>query len=151
MKEIERKFLVEGPVPGGLSAVPVRQGYLTAATDSIEARLRQKGDEYFLTLKSGEGLIREEREILINRLQFETLWPGTEGRRVEKTRHLGHLPNGLRFELDVFSGHLAPLMLVEVEFPTEAEAGAFIPPVWFGQEVTLDKRFGNKALAHSCP
>ncbi|MCP8895294.1 CYTH domain-containing protein [Shinella daejeonensis] len=149
MKEIERKFLVEGPVPQGLPFEPIRQGYLTATSDSVEVRLRQKGGDYFLTLKSDGDLVREEYEIAIEITQFETLWPATEGRRVEKNRHHGTLPGGQEFELDVFGGHLAPLTLVEVEFPSEEAASAFDPPRWFGREVTQDKRYKNKALALS--
>jgi len=156
MKEIERKFLMDGPIPAGpgpelLPARPIRQGYLTTAADSVEIRLRQEGKTHSLTLKSDGGLIREEREIAIGAAQFEALWPATEGRRVEKNRRRGTLPGGQAFELDIFSGHLAPLMLLEVEFASEAAARAFVPPDWFGQEVTEDRRFKNKALAHSRP
>ncbi|HNS59165.1 MAG TPA: adenylate cyclase, partial [Nitrosomonas europaea] len=70
---------------------------------------------------------------------------------VEKTRYSGKLPDGQLFELDVFAGHLSPLMLVEVEFLSEDAAQAFIPPPWFGEEVTEDKRYKNKALALSIP
>lgn len=151
MKEIERKFLVKGPIPGGLPFELIRQGYVTAASDSIEVRLRQKGSAWFLTVKSDGGLIRDEQEIAIGEREFETLWPATEGRRVEKARHSGTLAGGVEFELDVFSGHLSPLMLVEIEFPTEAEALAFVPPAWFGEDVTQDRRYKNKALAYARP
>lgn len=151
MKEIERKFLVRGPVPEGLVGRPIRQGYITAASDTAEVRLRQKGEACFLTIKSGGGLVRDEHEIAIGAAEFETLWQLTEGRRVEKTRYTGRLADGLEFELDVFEGHLAPLMLVEVEFPSEAAARAFIPPDWFGEDVTEDKSYRNSALALSRP
>lgn len=151
MKEIERKFLVLGPAPEGLACEPIRQGYITAATDSAEVRLRQKGHACFLTVKSEGVLVRDEYEIRIGQAEFETLWPVTEGRRVEKTRHRGKLDGGLEFELDIFEGHLAPLMLVEVEFPSEETARAFVPPAWFGEDVTEDKRYRNRALALSSP
>ncbi|MGE4322665.1 MAG: CYTH domain-containing protein [Sphingobium sp.] len=151
MKEIERKFLVGGPVPQGLPSQAIRQGYLTAPSDSTEVRVRQAGNAWFLTAKSGAGLVREEREIAIGEAQFETLWPATAGRRVEKRRYRGTLPGGLTFELDMFAGALAPLMLVEVEFTSEAEAEAFIPPAWFGEDVTADPRYRNKALALRVP
>lgn len=151
MKEIERKFLVKGPVPGDLTSEPIRQGYVTVASDSAEVRLRRKGDACFLTVKSEGGLVRDEYEIAIGGPEFETLWPLTEGRRVEKTRHRGKLAGGLEFELDVFEGHLAPLVLVEVEFPSKAAADTFVPPEWFGREVTEDKRYRNSALALSKP
>lgn len=95
--------------------------------------------------------MRDEYEIAIGKPEFDTLWPLTEGRRVEKTRHFGKLAGGLEFELDVFEGHLAPLMLAEVEFLSEDAAGAFIPPDWFGEDVTEDKRYKNSALALSRP
>lgn len=152
MIEIERKFLVTTfPSNSELHAVSLRQGYLTAPTDSIELRLRQQDMEYFMTLKSGGDLSRQEYEIPIEVNQFETLWPVTTGRRIEKTRYKGQLADGWIFELDVFAGHLSPLMLVEVEFPSEDAARAFIPPPWFGEEVTEDARYKNKALAFSLP
>lgn len=151
MTEIERKFLVATFPDGELHAVPLRQGYLTTSTDSVELRLRQRDTEYFMTLKSEGGLSRQEYEIPVDVAQFEALWPATEGRRVEKTRYSGTLPGGEFFELDVFAGHLSPLMLVEVEFLSENAARAFIPPPWFGKEVTEDKRYKNKALASSIP
>ncbi|MCG7627900.1 CYTH domain-containing protein [Epibacterium sp. MM17-32] len=153
MKEIERKFLVaDQPDLTAAQATPVRQGYLTALEDSTELRLRQKGERFFLTQKGGSGRVREEREAEISPAVFETFWPGTMGRRVEKTRWTGALPDGQGYELDIFEGALAPLQMVEVEFSDEAAAEAFVPPSWFGHEVTEDKRFGNKSLAvHGLP
>ncbi|RBW61740.1 CYTH domain-containing protein [Ruegeria sp. A3M17] len=146
--EIERKFLVaELPDLSGADKATVRQGYLTAPDDSTELRLRQKNDRYFLTLKGVGSLVRVEREAEITAEQFETFWPETEGRRVEKERHTGKLPDGRVFELDIFLGNLAPLRLVEVEFDTEAEARAYTPPDWFGTDVTADKRYKNKMMA----
>jgi len=151
MKEIERKFLVKGPVPDGLPSEPIRQGYLTVGSDSVEVRLRQKGDRHFLTVKSEGGLVRDEYEIVIDAAQFELLWPTTQGRRIEKNRHTGTLASGQTFELDIFTERLAPLRLVEVEFHSEEAAHAFTPPEWFGEEVTEDKRYRNRALALSRP
>lgn len=150
--EVERKFLVLSR-PGGLGQADViRQGYLTLPEDSIEMRLRQINDATYLTVKTGEGLIRGEREVSITQAQFDALWPLTDGRRVEKQRSTGRLECGAVFELDVFEAGLAPLCLVEVEFESAAQAEAFEAPDWFGRDVTLDKRYKNKALAISgCP
>lgn len=148
--EIERKFLISAmPDLKQTEAVEVRQGYLTSESDSVEIRLRQMGTDYFMTLKSGAGLLRSEHEIPLDPSQFDALWPATGARRIEKTRHLGHLEDGTAFELDVFQGKLAPLTLVEVEFASIESATAFVPPVWFGADVTQDARFKNKALATS--
>ncbi|WP_146345616.1 CYTH domain-containing protein [Falsiphaeobacter marinintestinus] len=146
--EIERKFLVRClPDLGDARRAVIRQGYLTQPSDSVEIRLRQKDEACFLTLKSDGGTVRVERETEISQAQFDTLWPETEGRRVEKERWTGELPGDLKFELDLFSGALDSLRLVEVEFESESTATAFTAPDWFGADVTQDKRFKNKALA----
>lgn len=148
--EIERKFLVSSlPRLQDLESVQVRQGYLTSVADSVEIRLRQRDEDCFMTLKSGDGLKRVEYEIGIDRSQFDALWPATGGRRIEKTRYLGCLEDQRVFELDVFSGDLTPLVLVEVEFDSVEAAKDFAPPAWFGNDVTDDKNFKNKALAMS--
>lgn len=147
--EIERKFRIATcPTLDGVTSEAVRQGYVTGPDDSVEVRLRQKGCTYSLTVKSGGTMQRAEHETAITAEQFETLWPTTAGSRIDKTRYTGTLPDGLIFELDIFRFRLAPLMLVEVEFPTLDTANAFIPPDWFGADVTADKRFKNKALAN---
>ncbi len=160
MIEIERKFLVTRFPQIELDRVPIRsvsirQGYLTRETDSIDLRLRQMGADYFMTLKSDGksdgGLSRMEYEFPIDENRFDDLWPLTAGRRVEKTRHIGKLPDGNQFELDIFAEPLAPLMMVEVEFSSEDAARAFTPPAWFGREVTQDRRYRNKALALAAP
>ncbi|MCL7997779.1 CYTH domain-containing protein [Brucella sp. 21LCYQ03] len=146
--EIERKFLVAAMPPlENLKAVEIQQGYFTRAEDSVEIRLRRKGSDFFLTLKS-KGLIeRQEYEVAISEAQFEALWPATAGRRFEKTRYVGSLLHGENFELDVFAGDLAPLVLVEVEFSSIEAAERFQPPAWFGADVSEDASFKGRSLA----
>jgi adenylate cyclase len=146
--EIERKFLVKTiPDLSDAKKSYIHQGYLTHSNDSIEIRLRRIDEQYFITVKSGTGMVRSERETSIDQRQFETLWPDTQGKRVEKNRWTGQLNSLHTYELDIFSGALDPLMLVEVEFPSLEEADNFEPADWFGREVTVDKRYKNKALA----
>lgn len=146
--EIERKFLVKTlPELSNAQKTYIHQGYLTQSDDSVEIRLRQKSEQYFLTVKSGAGMVRGEREISIEQKQFATLWPATQGKRIEKHRWTSQLDTGLTFELDVFMGALEPLVVVEVEFSSRQQAQAFQPADWFGGEVTDDKRYKNKALA----
>lgn len=146
--EIERKFLVaELPVLDNLMSVRIHQGYFTQAGDSVEIRLRRIGSDCFLTLKSTGGVEREEYEVPITEEQFQVLWPATAPRHFEKTRYIGSLPDGLTFELDVFSGDLAPLKLVEVEFSSREAADRFIPPPWFGKDVSEDASFKGRSLA----
>lgn len=148
--EIERKFLIRSfPDLSGVARKVIRQGYVSNSEDQSEVRLRQANDSYFLTVKTGAGLTRGEYETKLTEEQFSLLWPATEGRRVEKTRYTALLSDGLTYELDIFDGHLRPLACVEVEFANEAAAHAFQAPDWFGEDVTEDKRFKNKALAVS--
>lgn len=150
MKEIERKFLLtKMPEIDLQSTTCIRQGYISQSQDSVEIRLRRKGDAFFMTFKRGRGLVRDEVEIRINEADFQRLWPLTQGRQVEKRRSKTILENGLTVEIDQFSGALSGLLLCEVEFGDEARAGDFVPPQWFGTEVTEDGRYKNKSLAEN--
>ena len=144
--EIERKFLVKTlPDLSQAHKKYIHQGYITHTNDSVEVRLRQKEQHFFITVKSGCGMVRNEHEISVDQQQFETLWPETQFRRIEKHRWTGQLGTQT-FELDIFMGELKPLMLVEIEFSSIEEADNFKPAHWFGREVTLDKLYKNKAL-----
>ena len=150
--EIERKFLV-AEVPADLDrhpARPVRQGYLAVEPGGGEVRVRQIGDATVLTVKRGEGRTRIEEEVPIEAAAFERLWPLTEGRRVEKVRHLVPAGDALVLEVDVYEGDLAGLVVAEVEFPSEAVADAWAPPAWLCAEVTADERYKNHRLATDC-
>jgi CYTH domain-containing protein len=50
-------------------------------------------------------------------------------------------------ELDLFHGVHEGLRLVEVEFPSAEAANAFVPPAWFGEDVSSDPRYRNSYLA----
>ena len=147
MIEIERKFLVgdRPQVLSELSGLPIRQGYLAVGSES-EVRVRSKGEQMFLTVKSGRGLVRAEHEIVLDADQFRVLWPATEGMRLEKNRYRVPVPGGVA-EVDIYGGRLSGLMTAEVEFKTKEEARGFAPPPWFDDEVTEDDRFANRNLA----
>ncbi len=148
MNEIERKFLVKDP-PSNYVNWPfskIRQGYLFISDSGNEVRLRQKGDQYFQTIKSGDGLVREEIEIELTRNQFESLWPATSGRRLEKTRYR-HEWLKYTIELDVYSSNLEGLYVAEIEFPNEEESHLTTLPDWFDKEITLNSKYKNRNLA----
>lgn len=152
--EVERKFLVSS-LPADLDQYPsdeIAQGYLSLDPTGSQVRLRRKGGQTLLTIKSGRGLARAEEEFLLAAPRFERLWPATAGRRVEKRRYKLPLDDGLTLELDVFSGALEGLVMAEVEFASVADAHAFTPPDWLRPEVTEDRRYGNSYLAvHGAP
>ena len=145
--ETERKFLLKDwPAkfrkPEG---VYIKQGYI-AWEDAVEVRIRQKGDGFFLAVKHGAGLQRKEWEIPLSGQQFDDLWETTEGKRLEKTRYtIRH--NKIIYEIDEYHGRFKGLWVVEVEFADSSAAGRFIPPDWFGVEVTFDPRFKNRSIA----
>ena len=152
-KEIERKFLVN-QLPDNLQQYPsteIIQGYLAITEDGTEVRLRKKGNHYFQTVKCGFGLQRGEAEIEISKDQFEKLWSMTEGKRIEKVRYeIDH--SGMKIELDIYSGILKGLSVAEVEFSSIGQANLFVPPSWFGEEVTVDERYKNRNLViHGMP
>jgi CYTH domain-containing protein len=149
--EIERKFLVTGSPPelGEHPSSTLEQGYLAIHGDGTEVRIRRARGASVLTIKSAGGLVRIEEELPIDNATFERLWPLTEGRRIEKVRHLvpGGRSGDLLIEVDVYDGDLAGLVMAEVEFASEEDARAFAPPPWFGADVTHDGRFKNQRLA----
>lgn len=144
--EIERKYLLSALPPREIlgPGAAIRQGYIDAGDPEI--RVRQKGSELFLTVKSGAGVRRRECEVQIPAATFEKLWPLTEGARVAKTRYT--VPHGdLRWEIDEFGGALVGLYLAEVELASESEA--VTPPAFLSilRDVTDDSRYKNKSLA----
>lgn len=148
--EIERKFLVAlSQLPSQLDRYPhdlIEQGYLAICPEGEEVRVRRKGDRHFLTVKSPGDLQRREHEIELTPQQYLQLWPGTVGRRLEKTRY--RLPQGDDvIELDVYQASLKGLCTAEVEFNSIQASQQFRPPDWFGPEVTQDPRYKNRHLA----
>ncbi len=151
--EIERKFLVTELPPelDSVVGISIRQGYVAIADSDFELRFRQKDSSFYQTIKQGSGLVRQEYEIELTRDQFKSLWPLTESRRIQKVRY--KLPLGdLICEVDIFGEPLKGLQLVEVEFDSVEQSNTFMPPDWFGNEVTEDRRYKNRQLAlHGLP
>ncbi len=143
--EIERKYLIED-CPKNLSDFPCRhleQAYL--CTEPV-VRIRRDDDRYELTYKSKGLMIREEYNHPLTETAYLHLREKADGTIISKTRYL--IPyETYTIELDVFEGTLAPLILAEVEFPTEAEALNFVPPSWFGEDVTLSSKYHNSNLS----
>jgi adenylate cyclase len=146
-KEIERKFLIEILPPTILHCPHQRidQGYLAITSEGSEVRIRKKGDTCFLTVKSGTGLIRQEREIILLKEQFLALWSATESNRLVKDRYILTIDQ-FTVEVDVYHGRLSGLVIAEVEFRSPEESTLFLPPAWFGREVTEDERYRSKNL-----
>lgn len=147
--EIERKFLVDTARwhPDPAQAVRYRQGYLCSAPDLV-VRVRTAGDRAFITIKGAtEGITRLEFEYPVPlddaQIMLERLCGGP---LIEKTRY--RVPFGGRvWEVDVFAGDNAGLVLAEVELPS-ADAPVELPP-WVGVEVSDNPRYYNANLSRN--
>ncbi len=146
--EIERKYLIHS-LPERLEqyeSKQIEQGYL--CTNPV-VRIRRSNENYILTYK-GEGLmVREEYNLPLTKESYEHMRGKADGILIKKTRYLIPLTDRLTIELDVFSGELEGLLLAEVEFETEEEANNFIPPAWFGEDVTFSDKYHNSTLSKS--
>lgn len=144
--EIERKFLA---VPAVLdlcrSGTPVLQGYLYSDAGNT-VRVRRAGERTLLTWKGPKsGASREEIEIEVPRLIGEMLLASVPPQaRVEKIRYrVEHA--GAAWDVDVFDGAHAGLILAEIELAREDQQ-VVLPP-WIEREVTADERYRNSRLA----
>jgi adenylate cyclase len=143
--EIERKFLViddawQADADGGAELV---QGYL-AATPGNSVRVRLAADGAWLTVKgAAEGAVRAEFEYPIPLEEAEELL-GLCDTVIEKIRYNVEF-GGRWWEVDVFAGENAGLVLAEIEIES-ADAEVDLPR-WVGAEVTEDRRFRNSYLA----
>lgn len=146
--EIERKYLIEkSKIPFDYTQYPCRhieQGYL--CTEPV-VRIRQDNDEYVLTYKSKGLMVREEYNLPLTESSYAHLKEKADGRLIIKDRYVIPLENHLFIELDIFSGDLSELSLAEVEFPDITSAENFLPPEWFGEDVSNIPTYQNSNLS----
>lgn len=146
--EIERKFLVQDDGWRQLARDPVRirQGYIIGSTKA-SVRVRVSGERAWLNIKSATvGVSRAEFDYEIPLYEAEQLIDTLCVRPlIEKTRyfvdHAGHC-----WEVDVFEGDNAGLVVAEIELGAEDES--FERPPWAGKEVSQDPRYYNAALVN---
>jgi adenylate cyclase len=144
-REIERKFTVDTAKwqPNG-TGVWVRQGYIPAS-GRTSVRVRIAGDQSFLTIK-GEttGMVRTEFEYPIPPADAHQILDELCARPfIEKTRYYVEYA-GATWEVDVFEGENAGLVVAEIEL-THEDAVFEMPP-WVLSEVTDDPKYYNVNL-----
>jgi adenylate cyclase len=144
--EIERKFLVkdEGWREGG-NGKAMRQGYL-AVGPPVAIRVRIANGQAILNIKKATTDIgRDEFEYAVPAADAEVMLAGLcEGYIIEKTRHdVWHA--GKKWEIDVFEGANAGLIVAEIELDDASEH--FERPPWLGPEVSHDPRYLNSCLS----
>ena len=144
--EIERKYLID-TLPEDYQDYPCRhieQAYLN--TDPV-IRIRKDNNKYELTYKSKGLMAREEYNLPLDEASYQHLLTKIDGRLIRKKRYMIPFNDSLTIELDVFEDDLAPLLLAEVEFPTEDAANAYTAPDWFGEDVTYSTKYHNSTMS----
>lgn len=159
--EIERKFLL------GMEAYSkgvewikstyefkkmqdISQTYL-ASNENESVRIRSIVENYnnvyfTMTHKSGQGLVRIENEFEINQNTYNQLLSACGYLPLNKTRYKIFVENN-HCDFDIYhNANMYGLKTIEVEFKNKEEADKYIPPSWFGREVTNDKRYLNQNL-----
>ena len=143
--EIERKYLID-KLPEDIEFFEkhkISQGYIN--TDPV-VRIRQLDNKYILTIKSKGLRIRTEIEKELTKEEYIELRNMVKGNFIEKTRYI--IPyNEYKLEIDIFHGIFDGLKYGEVEFPDLKASDNFIPPIFFGKEVTEIPGYSNSALS----
>lgn len=154
--EIERRFILAEPpsflvrldsleieqwYPPNLAGLILPKEALEVVTEGV--RIRCVDNSWIATVKGPwVGAARAEFEWDISPMQCHEEWP-----MISKTRYLWPSPDGLVWEIDVFKGELAGLVIAEVELTNE-EDEVEIPSWALGELTGLTDR-SNAALAHS--
>ena len=147
--EIERKFLLseypEQLIREGKLSIQseqqIEQTYL-AMDENQELRVRRivnviTGEVQFThTFKKGNGLMREEIEYSISQGIYEQVIQAFQAVPLTKKR-ITAVWNDTVVEIDCYD-HIQ-LMVLEVEFDTEAAAVGFIAPDWFGRDIIAQR------------
>ncbi len=144
--EIERKWLLKS-IPQDLESYPhhiIEQGYLNTTP---VVRIRRQDDQYILTYKGGGMMAREEYNLPLDAESYAHLRTKVDGKIISKVRYVIPLPDGLMIELDHFSSPIKGLYLAEIEFSSVEQAESYIPPAWFGEDVTYDARYHNSVMS----
>lgn len=148
MVEIERKFLVRNTnfKAQAESTSALQQGFLSIDPERT-VRVRIFDSLGFLTVKgksNASGTTRMEWEHQISKQEAQSLLdlclPGIIDKDRYTVKHGAHC-----WEVDVFKGENAGLIVAEVELLSESEA--FIKPPWLGEEVTGQSKYYNSQLS----
>ena len=154
--ETERKFLVKTlPFDPSLYPYEIIDQFYISQLPEIRARRTSVGSDtvHVLGIKRSASnmtkITRKEYNMEISSSEFEGMLREIKGNVIYKRRY--HIPLAVReeavAEVDIYTSKLTGLKVVEVEFYDEEQANAFIPPIWFGEEVTDDPKYKNYNLA----
>lgn len=145
-KEIERKFtVISNDWKNNVSrSCHYRQGYM-GTDDKASIRIRIEGDKANINIKSATlGISRHEYEYEIPLHDAEEMLNELcHQPQIDKTRYFVEY-QGKTWEVDVFEGDNAGLVVAELELDSESEP--FEKPDWAGEDVSHDTRYYNVCL-----
>ncbi len=131
--EIERKFFLKKAPAGLKSGKPFKRYYLFIGK-SNEIRLQRKADECEIERKEiSSALTAHKYPLEISVEEFNALTKKLSKKIIGKAYRLSDSP---KTSLKVYGGSHQGLIRIEVNFDSEDEAKAFVPPPWFGPELT---------------
>lgn len=154
--EIERKFLLpeypaeligQGQIQV-LTRHSIDQTYL-AIEEGQELRVRKITDldtgevTFTHTFKDGLGISRKEIEYEISAGLYKQMIDAVQKIALVKER-VTAVWNGITIEMDFYSQ--LQLSVLEVEFDSLEAAQSFVPPAWFGRDVSIEKKYSNKTV-----
>jgi len=154
--EIERKYLLkaypDALIQEGSIVVEkeqfIEQTYLALDGDQ-ELRVRKITDltsgqlEFSHTFKKGWGIAREEVEYAISEGLYDQVVKAHGAIPLTKRRVTARWGSTI-IEIDDYAQ--ISLLVLEVEFPSLEAADGFVPPAWFGQDISTDKQYSNKKV-----
>ena len=150
MEELELTYLVK-ELPD-LKSVPSKEMldiYLPSTQEHCHLRIRKIGEKLEITKKEPvtgtDSSHQLEITIPLTSAEYAEL-STLPGKRVGKTRYY-YTEAGVDHEIDIFTGDLHGLVLVDVEFDTKENKSAFAKPSWCLAEVTQEKFLAGGMLA----
>lgn len=145
--EIERKFLLRGEGWRDLvcDRIHIRQVYLSSnGKSSIRVRIKNDKDATLTVKSKPTSLRRLELEYNVPLLDAEAMMMLRQGSVIEKHRHIVPWEDNLNWEIDVFLGENAGLVIAEIELRDPSQR--FRLPDWIGEEITGHPNYYNSAL-----
>ncbi len=132
--EIERKFAVK-ELPNLDNLKPIRyERYYLPSTEGNERRVQKKDDKYELEeLQEQSSLVRNKIKTPISEADFNRLKAESKDCLIRDSYLIQNDPE---ISIKIYHGRFVGLIRAEVEFKSEEDSKSFVPPKWFGKEIT---------------
>lgn len=151
--EIEKTFLAKY-LPANLNkyeSVDILDVYVPKKVKNADIRIRKKNDIYTITKKilvpDQNAGTKIEENIIITGEEFKAL-AKSESNKLRKKRYYYPYKGNIA-EIDIFTGNLKGLVLIDFEFKNHEEMNKFIIPDFCLADVTEEIDIAGGVLCHS--